>query len=116
MHVVVLWGEVGEVGGGGLTSGCAHGLMGGTHTNSRNPPRYSAISLALFEDSGWYQANYSRAGKLDWGHQMGCPFPQVLPRTAFTVPLPGDSRSLSAVCMWLWGGVGKEGCVGRWVG
>ena len=39
--------------------------------------RYSAISLALFEDSGWYQVNYTRAGKLDWGYKMGCPFVQV---------------------------------------
>ena len=37
---------------------------------------YSAITLALLEDSGWYQANYSQAQTLQWGYQKGCAFPQ----------------------------------------
>ena len=35
---------------------------------------YSAISLALFEDSGWYRVNYSQAETLVWGYGEGCDF------------------------------------------
>jgi leishmanolysin-like peptidase len=38
----------------------------------------SAVTLALFEDSGWYKANYSNADMwregADWGFQQGCEF------------------------------------------
>lgn len=44
-----------------------------TGTSSANP-KYSAISLALFEDSGWYRVDYSASEILDWGYQMGCDF------------------------------------------
>lgn len=37
---------------------------------------YSAITLALFQDSGWYQVNYSMAQTLPWGNNKGCPFAQ----------------------------------------
>ncbi|OQS03053.1 leishmanolysin-like peptidase, partial [Thraustotheca clavata] len=37
-------------------------------------PIYSAITLALFEDSGWYTANYSMAQTLTWGYLEGCTF------------------------------------------
>lgn len=35
---------------------------------------YSAVSLALFQDSGWYQVDYSVAEKLEWGAGQGCGF------------------------------------------
>ncbi|KAK8677615.1 hypothetical protein V6N13_143141 [Hibiscus sabdariffa] len=34
----------------------------------------SKMTLALLEDSGWYQANYSMADHLDWGHNQGTVF------------------------------------------
>ncbi len=58
---------------------------------------YSAITLALFEDSGWYQANYTRAQRLEWGNLMGCAFPQVR-------PVPRRPRTA---------GVTRGGCVVR---
>ncbi|CAG9330373.1 unnamed protein product [Blepharisma stoltei] len=35
---------------------------------------YSDISLALFQDSGWYQANYDYSDTIVWGYQAGCTF------------------------------------------
>ncbi|KAG2374171.1 hypothetical protein C9374_011008 [Naegleria lovaniensis] len=32
----------------------------------------SPFTLAYFEDSGWYKANFSRATTLQWGRSMGC--------------------------------------------
>ncbi|CAJ0594957.1 unnamed protein product [Cylicocyclus nassatus] len=34
----------------------------------------SRLTLALFEDSGWYTVNYSKADKMEWGYRMGCEF------------------------------------------
>ncbi|RWW81499.1 hypothetical protein BHE74_00010096 [Ensete ventricosum] len=34
----------------------------------------SRMTLALLEDSGWYQANYSMADRLDWGRNQGTEF------------------------------------------
>ncbi|TVU45241.1 hypothetical protein EJB05_04719, partial [Eragrostis curvula] len=34
----------------------------------------SKMTLALLEDSGWYQANYSMAERLDWGRNQGTEF------------------------------------------
>ena len=33
---------------------------------------FSEISLALFEDSGWYLANFDYSQKLKWGFKAGC--------------------------------------------
>ncbi|XP_066282949.1 ciliated left-right organizer metallopeptidase-like isoform X1 [Branchiostoma lanceolatum] len=33
-----------------------------------------AVTLAVFEDSGWYQVDYSTAGSLVWGQDQGCTF------------------------------------------
>lgn len=41
---------------------------------SSNGNSMSALTLALFEDSGWYKANYSVAELSPWGHGMGCEF------------------------------------------
>ena len=35
---------------------------------------YSSITLALFEDSGWYQVDYSYASLPQWGVKQGCLF------------------------------------------
>ncbi|TYZ53430.1 hypothetical protein PybrP1_002739, partial [[Pythium] brassicae (nom. inval.)] len=35
-------------------------------------PVYSAFTLALFEDSGWYQVSYKGAQILPWGYMEGC--------------------------------------------
>eukprot|EP00027_Filamoeba_sp_ATCC50430_P002094 CAMPEP_0168546158 /NCGR_PEP_ID=MMETSP0413-20121227/3350_1 /TAXON_ID=136452 /ORGANISM="Filamoeba nolandi, Strain NC-AS-23-1" /LENGTH=620 /DNA_ID=CAMNT_0008576319 /DNA_START=152 /DNA_END=2011 /DNA_ORIENTATION=+ len=37
-------------------------------------PVFSAITLAYFHDSGWYQANFSMAQTLPWGLNQGCSF------------------------------------------
>jgi hypothetical protein len=34
----------------------------------------SGLTLSLFEDMGWYLANFSAAETLRWGLGMGCPF------------------------------------------
>ncbi|CAK4192489.1 unnamed protein product [Aphanomyces euteiches] len=44
-----------------------------TATSSSNPV-FSAITLAFFEDTGWYTANYSMAQTLSWGYLEGCDF------------------------------------------
>lgn len=36
--------------------------------------RYSALTLAALEDSGWYRANYSMADPVLWGRLEGCDF------------------------------------------
>ena len=36
--------------------------------------RYSNITLALLEDTGWYHVNYSQGEDLDWGKGAGCTF------------------------------------------
>eukprot|EP00927_Polykrikos_kofoidii_P046856 TRINITY_DN40988_c0_g1_i1.p1 TRINITY_DN40988_c0_g1~~TRINITY_DN40988_c0_g1_i1.p1 ORF type:complete len:1340 (+),score=192.93 TRINITY_DN40988_c0_g1_i1:90-4022(+) len=44
-----------------------------TGTDSLNPV-YSALSLALFQDSGWYSVDFSSAEHLHWGYHEGCTF------------------------------------------
>ncbi|CAM9004274.1 unnamed protein product [Rhodiola kirilowii] len=34
----------------------------------------SKMTLALLEDSGWYEVNYNMAERLDWGHNQGTEF------------------------------------------
>lgn len=34
----------------------------------------SPFTLALFEDTGWYRANYSQASRMIWGQKAGCGF------------------------------------------
>ncbi|XP_037082766.1 LOW QUALITY PROTEIN: leishmanolysin-like peptidase [Pollicipes pollicipes] len=45
--------------------------MTGTHTQN---PVYSRLTLALMEDTGWYQPNYELAQPLSWGRRLGCQF------------------------------------------
>jgi leishmanolysin len=42
-----------------------------TATSSYDPV-YSAMTLALFEDSGWYQVSFKNAQVLPWGYMEGC--------------------------------------------
>ena len=37
-------------------------------------PVISNISLAVLEDTGWYQPDYSYSSKLVWGLNQGCQF------------------------------------------
>eukprot|EP01111_Echinosteliopsis_oligospora_P002827 TRINITY_DN1442_c0_g1_i9.p1 TRINITY_DN1442_c0_g1~~TRINITY_DN1442_c0_g1_i9.p1 ORF type:complete len:311 (-),score=92.27 TRINITY_DN1442_c0_g1_i9:665-1597(-) len=39
-------------------------------------PVFSGLTLALFQDSGWYNVNYSAADPLIWGRNLGCDFVQ----------------------------------------
>ncbi|KAK5983805.1 Leishmanolysin, partial [Trichostrongylus colubriformis] len=34
----------------------------------------SRLTLALFEDSGWYKVNYDKAESMPWGRNLGCTF------------------------------------------
>uniref|UniRef100_A0A7I4YRD7 Leishmanolysin-like peptidase n=1 Tax=Haemonchus contortus TaxID=6289 RepID=A0A7I4YRD7_HAECO len=34
----------------------------------------SCVTLALFEDSGWYKVNYDKAEDIMWGRNLGCTF------------------------------------------
>lgn len=45
--------------------------MTGTHTQN---PIISRITLALMEDTGWYTANYSMAGPMSSGRNLGCDY------------------------------------------
>ncbi|KAI8015100.1 Leishmanolysin-like peptidase [Camellia lanceoleosa] len=65
--------------GGGLGTSGSHWekrllmneiMMGSVDTRSV----VSKMTLALLEDSGWYQANYSMADCLDWGRDQGTEF------------------------------------------
>eukprot|EP01112_Ceratiomyxa_fruticulosa_P003998 TRINITY_DN1431_c0_g2_i1.p1 TRINITY_DN1431_c0_g2~~TRINITY_DN1431_c0_g2_i1.p1 ORF type:complete len:772 (+),score=119.03 TRINITY_DN1431_c0_g2_i1:195-2318(+) len=42
--------------------------------SSTHNPVFSALTLAFFEDSGWYKANYSYAEQMYWGAGLGCSF------------------------------------------
>jgi hypothetical protein len=41
---------------------------------SPNEVFLSPLTLALFEDSGWYSANYTKSRISPWGHGAGCDF------------------------------------------
>lgn len=46
-------------------------VMTGTYTQN---PVVSRVTLALMEDTGWYQVNYNMAEELEWGKNLGCDF------------------------------------------
>merc|ERR1719409_2475353 len=89
-------------------------------------PKLLPMTLALFEDSGWYKANYSMANRLqvgvDWGFQQGCAFaldycvapkanpvstPSIGPRKRIAKPRPTTAchrtTSISPTPAWLAG-------------
>ena len=45
--------------------------MTGTHTHDRIVSR---LTLAVLEDTGWYEPNYDMADPLSWGKGLGCDF------------------------------------------
>lgn len=71
-------GEIEEYGGGGTAGShwdkriIANEFMNPTVV--QNPIIFSAISMALFEDMGWYKPDYSKATHLPWGFKQGCNF------------------------------------------
>jgi hypothetical protein len=67
-----------EDGGGGGTGGSHwekrvmyNDFMTGSATS---PMVYSEMSLALFEDSGWYTPDYTQLQQLPYGYKKGCGF------------------------------------------
>ena len=56
--------------------------------------RVSKFTLALFEDMGWYKANYSMADALQFGKKAGCDFLEkkcVEPSTGVPLDVPKDT-------------------------
>ena len=45
-----------------------------THRQSFISFCFFGLALALFEDSGWYTANYTKSSVSPWGHGAGCDF------------------------------------------
>eukprot|EP00899_Mesostigma_viride_P012753 jgi/Mesvir1/21479/Mv03931-RA.2 len=48
----------------------------------------SSITLALFEDTGWYLPQYSKAGILRWGYHAGCNFVNLACTHSVANPMP----------------------------
>uniref|UniRef100_A0A7I4YQG3 Leishmanolysin-like peptidase n=1 Tax=Haemonchus contortus TaxID=6289 RepID=A0A7I4YQG3_HAECO len=46
-------------------------MMSGSYTQVA---AMSRVTLALFEDSGWYKVNYDKAEDIMWGRNLGCTF------------------------------------------
>ncbi|GFO48293.1 leishmanolysin peptidase-like protein [Plakobranchus ocellatus] len=67
-----------EVVNGKITSHWDPYLMHSSVMGSREQKPYATlidrISLAVFEDSGWYKVNYSMADSFLWGKGQGCSF------------------------------------------
>nr|CDJ95403.1 Peptidase M8 domain containing protein [Haemonchus contortus] len=53
------------------TSKGSNELMSGMHTQVF---ALSRVTLALFEDSGWYKVDYDKAEDMEWGKNLGCTF------------------------------------------
>ena len=74
--------------------------------------RVSKFTLALFEDMGWYKANYSMADALQFGKKAGCDFLEkkcVEPSTGVPLDVPKDtfcSTSNEVSCTFDLRGVG----------
>jgi len=75
-----------------------------TAAASPGPRVVSALTLALFEDSGWYAANASAAEPLQWGFRAGCGFvhescaewPRILDKSVDGLDLPPYACGLSS--------------------
>jgi len=56
------------------------------------------LTLALFEDSGWYQVNRSFSNRLLWGYKMGCEFVRNRCNSSWPVGqgyfCPGDKKGV----------------------
>ncbi len=53
-------------------------------------PSYSRMALAVLHDSGWYDADFSKATVLKWGLRAGCPFAEDYCLAAGRVVAGGD--------------------------
>jgi Leishmanolysin len=56
---------------------------------------FSALTLALMEDSGWYRSNYSVSNMNPWGLGVGCDFvdkPCLLPQSGASPQIPEYGR------------------------
>ncbi|XGW05991.1 hypothetical protein V3C99_016384 [Haemonchus contortus] len=69
--------EIENQGGGGTASNhwekrvFENELMSGVTTQVF---ALSRVTLALFEDSGWYKVDYNKAEDMEWGKNLGCAF------------------------------------------
>ena len=70
--------EIENLGGGGTAgSHWEKRLVANEFMNPQvadDPILFSAITLGLFEDTGWYKPNYGAAQHLPWGYKQGCNF------------------------------------------
>lgn len=58
---------------------------------------FSKFTLALFEDSGWYQVNYDFADPAYWGKDKGCDFL----KTCDPVEFPEYKDNFGTTCNYL---------------
>lgn len=60
----------------------------------------SRVTLAFFEDTGWYEANYTAATLPSWGYRAGCAFAQApclgAGATPAALPVPSEPRHFCA--------------------
>lgn len=68
--------------------------------SSSYDPRFSAITLGLLQDSGWYRVNYSGASSFAFGRQAGCDFvrPTCERRVGAYRCAPADAHSVGCTC------------------
>ncbi|KAK8798794.1 hypothetical protein WA158_007878 [Blastocystis sp. Blastoise] len=59
---------------------------------------YSALTLALFEDMGWYSVNFANAQTLTWGKDAGCVFVKDRCSSWTTLPQFYCTSSLETRC------------------
>ena len=52
----------------------------------------SSFTLAFFEDTGWYKANYSQSESLTWGNKQGCDFLSEKCISTNGAPIVGASK------------------------
>ncbi|KAL8014824.1 putative EGF-like domain, peptidase M8, leishmanolysin [Plasmopara halstedii] len=66
--------ENGEKGGASFSSHWEKRVVMNEYMSaiSAYDPVYSTLTLALFADSGWYDASFSQAQPLPWGYHEGC--------------------------------------------
>mmetsp|Transcript_95455 Transcript_95455/g.153957 ORF Transcript_95455/g.153957 Transcript_95455/m.153957 type:complete len:521 (+) Transcript_95455:1157-2719(+) len=75
----------------------------------------SVFTLALFEDSGWYKANYSNADPLKWGYQYGCNFLETCDTHHPPAPQGFCEQSKSLQCSFDRSGAGPCTATGTWM-
>jgi len=66
----------------------------------------SNFTLSLFQDSGWYQVNFSKVDEIQWGHGEGCNFASVA-CAATPGPFPEYPPANQVHCNFLSTGIGN---------